>query len=249
MENGNQEENKEKLLQEYLKQKEELEKVINELQAQLICTNIPYSTVFLEKFPKNNSTSLMSTNPKTLLDIKLFVNKKCNQISNDVEHAKKLLVELKQKEEDPVFCDLFVMKLIEQGKIQVSSNIDFYKPLGFILSQMNGEIAVKYLKSAIYKETNNFDIKGMYAIYFGYLYFKDDFPSSWFFLASVLNCEPGKLTGPVLEIYFLILSELIAKYSKKRLKKILNYLSNFYFKKINNLAVETRIKTNINKYL
>ena len=70
-----------------------------------------------------------------------------------------------------------------------------------------------------------------------------------FFLASILNTQPSELTAYVLESFFFILSGIIANHSIQRLRKIYNYLNTFYFSKMNNIPIETRIKKYIEQYL
>ena len=237
----------EDLLNSYIKQKEELEKLIEELQSQMNNTNIPFAKEFLERYKIYNASSVLQK--ENLLELKLFVNKKCNQISNDAQHTAKLIEELKRYENDTVFFDLFLLKLLDQGKVQVASQLEFYKPLGYILANLKDEFNKHYIRLTMYKNVNEMEIKGIYAIYFGCLYYKNDYESAWFILASILNVEPSQLTAGVLEAYFLVLTELLWKISKKRLIKIYKYLERFYFKKMNNVPVEIRIKQKIEEYI
>ena len=237
----------EKLLREYIKQKEELEKLISELQPKT--TNIPFSYKFTDKYSPYHPDNILQQDKNELLKLKLFVNKKCNKISNDPEHTQKLVNELKQYENNLIFKNLFLLKLLDQGKVQVSSCIDFYKPLGFILSSLSESYMEQYIRFAIYKKVSMSEIKGVYAIYFGALYYRNNFSDTWFFLASILNTQPSELTAYVLESFFFILSGIIANHSIQRLRKIYNYLNTFYFSKMNNIPIETRIKKYIEQYL
>lgn len=241
------EENKEELLQSYIKQKEELEKLIAELQSQMTTTNIPLTQIFLTKYPIYNASKILKN--EKLLDIKIFVNKKCNQISNDMQHTQLLINEFKGYENEEVFLDLFLLKLLDQGKIQVASKLDFYKPLGYILSQLSAKFKEHYTRLLIYKNVNETEIRGVYAIYFGCLLYNSDYSEAWEFLASVLNTNPNNLTAAVLETYFYILSEFLAHKNKLRLRKILNYLNNFFFAKLNKKPIEARIIQKINEFL
>ncbi|OQS54949.1 hypothetical protein EHP00_1292 [Ecytonucleospora hepatopenaei] len=239
--------NNEELLQTYIKQKEELEKLISELKSQMNTTNIPFSRYFLEKHEIYNASKILKS--ENVVELKIFVNKKCNQISTDIQHTYNIVSEFKKYENDEVFFDLFLLKILDQGKIQVASKIDFFKPLSFITSNLDPRYENHYLRLLMYKNVNEDEIKGVYAIYFGILYFKNDYAGAWEFLASVLNVEPNSLTAYVLEVYFYILTELLSKTCKKRLEKILRYLQNFYFQKMNNKPIEIRIIQKINEFL
>ncbi|ORD94113.1 hypothetical protein ECANGB1_1143 [Enterospora canceri] len=239
----------ERLMREYMKQKEELEKLIVELQSQMTQTNIPLDRKYTEKYPIYNAAAILGQNQGDLLRLKLFVNKKCNQISNDMQHTQGIIQDIRAYEKDGVFRDIFLLKLLDQGKVTVASHLDFYRPLGFILSQLDASYESFYVRLLIYKSANEAEIKGIYAIYFGALYYKNDYKGAWFFLASILNVAPGAHTPHVLQVYFVILAELLGNHSKRRLAKILSYLNRIYFVKMNNHPIQIRITQAIEKYI
>ena len=117
------------------------------------------------------------------------------------------------------------------------------------MSQLTPVYGETLLRLLIYKKVEITEIRGIYAIYFGLLYFRDDYTGAWYILASMLNVHPGESTPYVLEGYFTILAEMLARHSKKRLQRIYNYLNRIYFRKMNNTPIEMRIKATIEKHL
>jgi hypothetical protein len=241
-----------KKIEELKKQREELDKLISDLLVSAPHqTNIPYSKVYLQAFPPYSTCIDFSTiDTKELLKIKVFVNKKCNQISTDFSHTITLVDEILQYKDNQAFQEIFVRKLIDQGRVQVSGHFESYKPLGFILFKLNSpEMINMFVRVLINKQGSESELKGMYSIYFGFLNLKEDIDGCWLWLASVLNVKPSILTGYVLEIFLLVCGDLLNEKINFQFLKIIKYLKNHFIKELNNPAVESRISDYIKKFL
>ena len=242
-------------LAELQKQRAELDKMISELSTEEnrkshtgIETNIPYTHKYLEYFGTKRPTRLGSANPSALLEMKIFVNKKCNQISADYSHTIGLINEIQPVKADLVFQELFVHKLIEQGRSQVAAHLDSYKPLSYILTELNiVEMVSDYVHLAITRKGNEQELCGIYAIYFGYLNLKEDLPACWVWLASVLNCGPNQVTGYVLEVFLGICGQMLAERCAK-FGKLVVYIEKFFLAELPVEPVRVRIQLVLNKY-
>lgn len=245
-------EEKLKKLEELKRQRDELNKLIAELTEQnSYNTNIPYTSEFIKLYPQYNTLiDFKSLDPTELLQIKVFVNKKCNQVSTDFEHTINLANQIISYKDNQAFKEIFIRKVLEQGKVQVSSHLESYKPYSFLLFKLESpEIITDYLKMMIWKEGTENELKGMYAIYFGILNLKMDLENSWFWLASVLNSAPNKNTGYILELFLMIVGDLLYEKIPNKFIKILNYIKKYTIIEINNPPVELRILNLINKYI
>lgn len=238
-------------LEELKKQRDELNKLISELTEQnTLNTNIPYTSEFTSLYPQyKTQIDFNSLDPTELLQIKVFVNKKCNQVSTDFEHTITLANQIIPYKSNQAFKEIFIRKVLEQGRIQVSSHIESYKPFSFLLYRLDSpEIINDYLKMLIWKEGSENELKGMYAIYFGILNLKADLDSCWIWIASVLNSIPNTGTGYVLELFLTICGDLLFERLPGRFMKLINYIKNYTIKELKNPPVELRILNYIDKY-
>lgn len=245
------ESDKVKKLQELKRQREELDKLINELATPVAGpTNIPFSSVYTGIFPPYVSViDLATVDQRELLEMKLFVNKKCNQLSNDYSHTMTLLQDILPLKNNSIFKEIFLRKILDQGRVQVSGHFDSYKPLSFILFKLDSpEMINTYVRLLIEKPGSETELKGMYAVYFGFLNLKEDIDGCWLWLASVLNVKPNKFSGYVLETFLIICGDLLAEKINKKYTGILQYIKKFYLKELGNAPVETRISVLISKY-
>ncbi|KAM0680331.1 hypothetical protein GINT2_001386 [Glugoides intestinalis] len=245
-------EEKLKKLEELKKQREDLDKLISELlEAIPKTTNIPYAPMYTKVFPPFTSEIDFSTiDQKELLQIKMFVNKKCNQISTDFSHTLKLITEIMPFKEIPAFKEIFLRKILDQGRVQVSGHFESYKPLAFILLKINSpEMINTYIRLLLARKGSESELKGMYAIYFGFLNLKEDVDGCWLWIASVLNVAPNKFTGYVLEVFLIICGDLLFEKIPVQFLGILRYIKKYYLKEIVNLPVETRITNILSKYM
>ena len=113
-------------------------------------TNIPYTPEFISLYPQHTTLiEFKSLDPNELLEIKVFVNKRCNQVSTDFDHTVELANQIVPYKDNQAFKEIFLRKVLEQGKIQVSSHLESYKPFSFILYKFDSqEILSIYIKDA-----------------------------------------------------------------------------------------------------
>lgn len=242
-------EDRAKRLAELQKQRNELDKLIRELAAEnatagtaIPKTNIPYAERFVDTYAVRKASRLGSAPPTRLLEMKIFLNKKCNQISTDYAHTMSLIREIQPLRNDVIFQELFVHKLIEQGRGQVAAHLDSYKPLSYILVQLdNPEMVSSYVHLMITRQGNEQELKGLYAIYFGYLNLREDLPACWMWLASVLNSEQNTFSGYVLEVFLNICGEMLCERCSKFIK-IVRYIERYFLAEIPVEAVRVRIR-------
>jgi len=245
------EEGKAQKLQELKRQREELDKLISELTVPVSgSTNIPFAAVYTTIFPPYTSTvDFSAVSQEELLKMKIFINKKCNQLSTDFSHTLQLLDELAPLRDNMLFRELFLRKVLDQGRVQVSGHFESYKPLSFILFKLESpEMINAYVRLLIEKPGSETELKGMYAIYFGFLNLREDVDGCWLWLASVLNVKPNKFSGYVLETFLTICGDLMAEKIRAKFNGIVGYIRNHYIKELENAAVETRILNTISKY-
>lgn len=238
-------------LEDLTKQRDQLNKIISELNDHTPHeTNIPYPAEFTCEYPKfATSVDFHSLDPKELLQIRVFVNKKCNQISTSFEHTLNLANQIIPHANHPAFMELLVRKFLDQGRVQVSSHLDSYKPLSFILSQLRGpEIFRMLIKLVIYQKGSESELVGVYSIYFGVLDSTRNIEGAWFWLASILNVKPNSATGYILEAFLNICGNLLNEAVSLQFHKMINYIRKYFIKEIDNKPVETRIDIILSKF-
>lgn len=233
------------------KQREEIDRLIAELSDNasepdaLLQTNIPYGAPFLAQCKSAVSAYTYdphTASPDELLAMRLLINKRCNQISTDYTHTASIISELLPLRSNLLFVEIFARKLLDQGRVLVSSHFDSYRPLSYVLFQLgSGALPSRYLQLLVVRTGSHAELKGMYAIYFGYLNLAEHVAGCWLWLASVLNCEPNALSGYVLETFLTICSGLLREKCGKRFGKLVAYIKKYYIKEIKNAAVETRV--------
>lgn len=235
-----------KKLEELKKQRDELDKLIRELtESSPIQTNIPYASIYLGMYPPHSTRIDFNViDAKELLQIKIFVNKKCNQISTDFVHTMSLVNEIIPYKSNSAFREIFTRKLLDQGRVQVSGHLESYKPLSFLLFKLDSvEIADMYVKLMILKKGSESELRGMYAIYFGYLNLREDVDGCWLWMASILNTSPNKFTGYVMEVFLVICGGLLKERISGKFSKLIKYINTYFLKELNNDPVESRIST------
>lgn len=240
-----------KKMDELQKQREELDKLINELnRGAPSVTNIPYTSAYTSVFPPHRcKINTESVDPDELLNIKIFVNKKCNQISTDFEHTINLIKEILPYKNNTIFKELFIRKLIDQGRVQVSGCFESYKPFSFLLFKLDcADMINTYVSMLISKQGSESELRGMYAIYFGFLNLKEDVDGCWLWIASILNTKPNVFSGYVLEVFLLICGDLLFEKIRAQFLGIVKYIKKYYLSEIGNPPVETRISAILLKY-
>ncbi|KAI4292382.1 hypothetical protein PAPHI01_1656 [Pancytospora philotis] len=242
---------RQKRLEELRKQREELDRLIEELSRPADAAgapmelNIPYAEPFIAQCKSavaSYTYDARTADPDELLATRLLVNKRCNQISTDYAHTAAIVAELLPRQNDALFVEILARKLLDQGRVQVSSHFESYKPLSYVMLKLGAALPSRYLQLLVVKQGGENELKGMYAVYFGYLNLAEHVSGCWLWLASVLNCEPSALSGYVVEVFLLICGELLKEKCGARFAKLVRYIRAHYIKELKNPAVETRIE-------
>lgn len=239
-------------IEELKKQRDELDRLIDELMKPLsFNTNIPYLNRFIQEYFKPNvKLDLTKFSSEELLEMKIIVNKKCNQISADFTHTANIAKDMFQYKNNVLFCQIFAHKLIDQGRVQVSSHLESYKPLSFILFMLQSkDIVETYVNLMITREGNEMELRGIYAIYFGYLNLKEDVEACWKWMAAIMNVSPNIKTGYIFEVFLIIVGDMLNEKISFKFQKIIRYTRTYFLKDIANPAVEARIEIILQKYL
>ena len=66
-----------------------------------------------------------------------------------------------------------------------------------------------YVSLMFFKNSNESELKGIPAIYFGYLNLKDYVQQSWNWIASVLNTKPKSYSEYLIEIFLVICGDML----------------------------------------
>lgn len=245
------EEEKLRRLTELKQRRDEIDRVLSELaRPEVSQTNIPYAAEFTAAHPLPGGFDSGSYDPEELLQIKRLVNKRCNQMSTDFTHASTLIESLVPYRGNRAFAEIFARKLLEQGRVLVAGHLEAYKPLSYALHKLDDAgILQIYTGLMIRRPEGEAEMRGMYAIYFGYLKFRGDVPACWLWVASVLNCRPNALSGYVLEVFLVVCGEMLRDRCRGRFMKILRYVLKFYVKELANPPIELRITALAEKLL
>lgn len=238
-------------LEELKKKREQLDKLIEELTTHDFNddTNISYTHKFIDRYTLQPQIPTTTTNPRDIFNIKLFINKKANQISSDYNHTNNLIAELMPLKDNSTFIDIFARKMIEQGRIQVSSHLESYKPFSYIIHSINSNNLIQvYVSLMIMCKGSERELCGIYAIYFGFLTLSEDVQASWFWMAGVLNSKPSEYSGHVFETFLVICGEMLSQKCGLKFHKVLKYIKDYFLKELNNKPVECRISNLIEKF-
>lgn len=223
-----------------------------------IYTNLDFTNVLIDNLILNNSYVSIENQiqevkmmmPKTeQMKIKLQVNKRLGQVSGKEGQIEKIADVLREYQNSPIFIEVFVLKLIDQGRMQVSSCPDSYKHYSKLFCMLYSENLMTYFRAVLFtRELNAETVKGVYSIYYGVLELQNNVDESWFFIASVLNTQPNSLSCYAVECFFLILSKMFYNYCRKPFLKLVKYVRIFYLTDINNEPCKIRITNILMRY-
>ncbi|TBU09130.1 hypothetical protein CWI39_0102p0030 [Hamiltosporidium magnivora] len=221
-------------------------------------TNIPFTDelvrklILTEKYKEieekiKNEKSKISKN--IYINLKININKRLSQVSQSKDHTIKIYKSLSQITYPYLFIECFVLKLLEQGKLQVSIHFLSYQSYSLLLSlflnnSLFGNELLEYFRVILFtQESTKSSLKGMYSIYFGVIHLNKMYQEAWFFIASLLNIIPSEPSLYVLESFLIILGEDLFKMYKYSFITMLKYVKEEYLTRITNDALKTRIET------
>jgi hypothetical protein len=224
----------------------------------LVFTNIPFSNTLIERFVNNEeylNLEKMIEEEKNRVDvkeqvnIKARINKRLSQLSSDSLQVQRISNDLSKYKDSFIFMESFVIKILEQGKVQVSSRIESYKEYSSLFSSLLNDHLLSYFRVILFtKKGGSSALKGMYSVYFGLLKQRNMYDEAWFFIASVLNIHPGICSIYVIEVFLIILGEDLVNWNRNEFFKIVAYLRKTYLPMVDNDAAKVRISNLMSNY-
>lgn len=221
-------------------------------------TNINISFFFLENYiftqcyintEKELSREKTQTTPMEQFKMKMLVNKRIGQITTDTQHLSQI-IQICQKNNNLIFTELMIIKMLQQVKIQVTNCFDTYKSYGLLLSELySTELHSLLLMSLLYNKDTGKNLKSIYSPYFELLRLRSMFQEAYNFFVSILNEPPSFDVFFVIEAYLIILGPTMLHTYTKRFKGVLKLLSTVYIKMGKNEPSTVRIKTMIEQIL
>ncbi|KAG5858569.1 hypothetical protein KMI_14g19530 [Encephalitozoon hellem] len=235
----------------------ELQNSINE--AQPSCpTNIPFTEELVSRFILNNGYVSIEENiwkeklvmPKAAqMQAKIQINKRLTQVSGKAGQVGKIFNVLREYSHSYVFLETFTLKIVEQGRLQVSSCPGSYREFSELFCMFYSPELMEYFRVILFtREASVNTIKGIYSIYFGVLEIQNNADEAWFFIASVLNSKQNKLSCYVVECFFSILGDLLFRECRRPFFKLMEYVKKYYFKEMSNEPCKTRIVSAFERY-
>ncbi|AFN83681.1 hypothetical protein EROM_090640 [Encephalitozoon romaleae SJ-2008] len=236
---------------------EELQKTTNEIQSSCP-TNVPFTEEFISRFILSKAYVLIEEKiwreklimPKTAqMQAKIQINKRMTQVSGKAGQVDKIFNVLKEYSHSYVFVETFTLKIIEQGRLQVSSCPGSYREFAELFCMFYSSELMEYFRVILFtREASVSTIKGIYSIYFGVLEIQNNADEAWFFIASVLNSRQNKLSCYVVECFFSILGGLLFRECRGPFFKLIEYVKRYYFKEMDNEPCKTRISSIFGMY-
>lgn len=218
------------------------------IQNEELLTNIPFSQSLIDKFIAGYS------NQRELdldYNAKRFINKRITQVSFDANQITRIANELKQYTKSFGNIVQINLKIIEQGKLQVSTHRESYKSYAYLLDCISDDKLHADFRFRVMtvKHIETRHLTGVYLIFFGFLKLRKLFDEAWFVLASILNVEPSSGSLYVIEAFIYVLGKNMHDFYGSELQKIQNYLEHEYFLTVDNEPIKVRInhliRTNI----
>lgn len=221
-------------------------------------TNVPFTEELVSRFVLSKAYVLIEEKiwreklvmPKTAqMQAKIQINKRMTQVSGKAGQVGKIFNVLKEYSHSYVFVETFTLKIIEQGRLQVSSCPGSYREFAELFCMFYSSELMEYFRVILFtREVSASTIKGIYSIYFGVLEVQNNADEAWFFIASVLNSRQSKLSCYVVECFFSILGGLLFRECRGPFFKLMEYVKKYYFKEMDNEPCKTRISSIFGRY-
>ncbi|KAH9412008.1 hypothetical protein HK407_02g04560 [Ordospora pajunii] len=226
--------------------------------SQEYCTNIIFSNEFVSRFILNRRYVEIEESicreklvmPRSMqIQIKMQINKRLSQVSGNVGQVDRIFNVLREYSNSYLFIETFVLKLIEQGRIQVSSCPNSYREFSVLFCKFFTVELMEYFRVVLFtmKATIN-TVRGMYGIYFGVLEILGEADEAWFFIASVLNSEQNEMSCYVVECFFSILGKMLFARCRGPFIKLVEYTRKYYIRDMRNEPCKIRMLSILGKY-
>ncbi|UYI26814.1 nucleoporin Gle1 [Encephalitozoon cuniculi] len=221
-------------------------------------TNIPFSDELVSRFILSRAYVSIEENigreklvmPKIVqTQTKIQINKRLTQVSGRTGQVKKIFNVLEEYSHSYVFIETFVLKIIEQGRLQVSSCPGSYREFAELFCRFYSPELMEYFRVILFtKDASASTIKGIYGIYFGVLEIQENSDEAWFFIASVLNSRQNELSCYVVECFFSILGDLLFRVCRTPFFKLVEYVKKYYFAEMSNEPCRIRLSSIFARY-
>ncbi|KHN70323.1 hypothetical protein M896_021620 [Ordospora colligata OC4] len=222
------------------------------------CTNIVFSNEFISRFILNRKYVEIEESicreklmmPRSMqIQIKMQINKRLSQVSGNAGQVDKIFNVLREYSNSYLFIETFVLKLIEQGRIQVSSCPGSYREFSALFCKFFTVELMEYFRVVLFTMKATIGtIRGMYGIYFGVLEMLGEADEAWFFIASVLNSEQNEMSCYVIECFFSILGGMLFVRCRGPFIKLVDYTKKYYMRDMNNEPCKIRMLSILEKY-
>lgn len=185
----------------------------------------------------------------TQVRVRMQVNKRLTQVSGRAGQVDRISDVLSEYAHYNIFIEIFTLKIIEQGRLQVSSCPSSYREFSELFCRLYSPKLMEYFRVVLFtKEANTNTIRGIYSIYFGILELQDNSEEAWFFIASLLNAKQNEMSCYVVECFFSILGDLLFEVCRSPFLKLMEYVRRHYYNEMRNEPCKSRIMSIFSKY-
>nr|AHW68376.1 hypothetical protein NP_03H05 [Nosema pernyi] len=177
-----------------------------------------------------------------ILKLKIEINKRLNQVNNDPDKVEMIGNMLKVYSNNYIFIDIFTCKFIEQSTVQISRNLNLYRPFGHLFKKVFTDSLLDFYKASVIKKTGDGPaLKGIYGGFFGVLIEMDFVEELWAFGAGLLNGEYNENTFVVLEVYLIVGGDYLKAKSIRQYGRLQRYIKKNVLHEIRDKALKFRI--------
>lgn len=214
-----------------------------------LLTNIPFSEEFVVKYVTNYHIEKSDNKNPNIFNCKRIINKRIMQVTADVEHIKEISKDIVGFTNDTNLIQVINSVIVQQGKLQVALHNESYKGYAYFFSSIYNEEIMQNFRYKVFTDpaTDNQATKGVYLIYFGVLKLMKLYDEAWFLFASMMNVKPIEKSLYVMEGFLIVLCSDLMHFYGAEFPNIKHFLLESFCKHPNNKAVQTRIKTLIEK--
>lgn len=216
-----------------------------------VVTNIPFSGSFIskvfraadecgitEKISKDERCIPLSTQRELTMEI----NKRLSQVSTEKTHLDKIHIMLKKHSGSSLFVKLFVHKILDQGRVQVTKHPKSYIAYSYIFCTFYSREMMNYFRVKLFTLSAE-PLHGVYSMYFGVLKLKQNIKEACAFITSVTGARPNKFSGEVVEWFLTILGQMLAMKTPIEFTEICRLIEHNVVYAIENRACAERIKS------
>ncbi|KAL0266170.1 UNVERIFIED_CONTAM: hypothetical protein PYX00_011887 [Menopon gallinae] len=216
-----------------------------------VATNIPFSGTFISKvFRAAEESNIFekirederSVPLSTQREMTMEINKRLSQVSTEKTHLDKIHVLLKRHSGFSIFVKLFVHKILDQGRLQVTKHPKSYIAYSYIFCTFYSREMMNYFRIKLFT-LNAEPLYGVYSTYFGILKLKQNVKEAHAFIASVTGACPSRLSGEVVEWFLTILGSMLATKIPAEFSEVCRAIEHNMLHRLENRACAERIKS------